>query len=501
MNGTTAAWTLPATVGAFIAGRPCPGNGPRVDVVDPALGTAISAIEESDAAQVDAAVTAARHAFDRGTTWSRASVPHRQTVLREIQSVLLRHADELAWLECRNTGIVLRELRQRHLPRAASNFGFFADHIGHSAGQVYRQTPGYVSTVMREPAGVAALISPWNAPLALSSMQIASAIAFGATCVIKPSEQSPLAVARMVELMHEAGLPPGVVNLVNGRGPVTGQALVAHPDVRRVCFTGGTETGRRIMETAAQHLAPCTLELGGKSANIIFDSADIERALDGALLGIFSNNGQQCLAGSRILVQRSIFERFVERFVARARRLRIGHPMDDGTELGPLASQAQCQRVLRYAELARDDGCTLLTGGTTVPERSSGFYVQPTAVIAPHSGCRVAQDEIFGPFATLMPFDGVDDALALANDSRFGLVSYVWSDHLPTVTAMTEGLRTGIVWVNTPMMRELRAPFGGYKDSGVGRQGGEACEAFFTEEKVVTIPTTPPTLRRLGLND
>ncbi len=500
MNAPATPWTLPHAIGAFIDGQPCPGNGSRVDIVDPCLGAPISAFDESDAAQVDAAVAAARAAFERGP-WPRASVQRRQAVLRDIQAVLLRHADELAWLECRNTGIVLRELRQRHLPRAASNFGFFADHIGHSAGQVYRQTPGYVSTVMREPAGVAALISPWNAPLALSSMQIASAIAFGATCVIKPSEQSPLAVMRMVELMHEAGLPPGVVNLVNGRGPVTGQALVAHPDVRRVCFTGGTETGRRIMETAARHLAPCTLELGGKSANIVFASADLDRALDGALLGIFSNNGQQCLAGSRILVQRRVFDAFVERFVARARGLRIGHPMDDTTELGPLASSAQLQRVLRYATHARDDGCTLLTGGAAVPHLSPGFYAEPTAVIAPDNRCRVAQDEIFGPFATLMAFDEVDDALALANDTRYGLVSYVWSDHLPTVTAMTEGLRTGVVWVNTPMMRELRAPFGGFKDSGVGRQSGDACEAFFTEEKVVTMPTAPPPLRRLGLRD
>jgi acyl-CoA reductase-like NAD-dependent aldehyde dehydrogenase len=490
-------WRLPAEIGAFIDGEPRPGTGERLPVVDPALGAGISVLVESDPAQVTQAVQAAQAAFERGP-WPRWSVERRQTVLREIQARLLRHAEELAWLECRNTGIVLRELRQRHLPRAAANFGFFADHIAQGSGQVFRQTPGYVSTVMREPAGVAALISPWNAPVALSSMQLASAIAFGATCVLKPSEQSPLAVLRMVELIHEAGLPPGVVNLVNGRGPVTGQALVAHPDVRRVCFTGGTETGRRIMEVAASHLAPCTLELGGKSANIVFASADLERALDGALLGIFSNNGQQCLAGSRILVQRSIFDDFVGRFVERARRLRIGHPMDEGTELGPLASQAQLQRVLRYAAIAREDGGTVLTGGAAVPALAPGFYAEPTAVLVPDPRGRVAQDEIFGPFATLMPFDGVEDALAIANASRYGLVSYVWSDHLPTVTAMTEGLRTGVVWVNTSMMRELRAPFGGFKESGVGRQGGAACEAFFTEEKVVTVPTTPPALRRLG---
>jgi acyl-CoA reductase-like NAD-dependent aldehyde dehydrogenase len=488
---------LPQRVGAWIDGQPRPGTGEELPIVNPALGRPVSVLTESDAGQVEVAVGAARAAFERGP-WPRWSVERRQAVLRDIQARLLAHAEELAWLECQNTGIVLRELRQRHLPRAAANFGFFADYIGQSAEHVYRQTPGYVSTVMREPAGVAALISPWNAPVALSSMQIASAIAFGATCVIKPSEQSPLAVQRMVELMHEAGLPPGVVNVVNGRGPVTGQALVAHPDVRRVCFTGGTETGRRIMEVAASHLAPCTLELGGKSANIVFASADLERALDGALLGIFSNNGQQCLAGSRILVQRSVFDDFAARFVERARRLRIGDPMDAATELGPLASQAQLQRVLRYAELAREDGGSVLTGGAALPSLGPGFYAAPTVVLALDNACRVAQDEIFGPFATLLPFDRVDDALAIANASRYGLVSYVWSDHLPTVTAMTEGLRTGVVWVNTPMMRELRAPFGGFKDSGVGRQGGAACEAFFTEEKVVTWPTTPPALRRLG---
>ncbi|MFZ9061776.1 MAG: aldehyde dehydrogenase, partial [Steroidobacteraceae bacterium] len=430
--------------------------------------------------------------------WPRMTVAARQRILRDIAATLLRHADELAYLECVNTGIVMREIRQRHLPRAAANFEFFADHIASGGGEVYRQTPGYITTVLREPAGVAALISPWNAPLALASMQIASAIAFGCTAVLKPSEQAPLAVARMVALLHEAGLPAGVVNLVQGRGTSTGHALVSHPQVNRVCFTGGTETGRRIMQAAAANLVPCTLELGGKSANVVFDSADLDRAIDGALLGIFSNNGQQCLAGSRILVQRSIFDRFVEAFVGRARALRVGHPLAQGTELGPLASEAQRGRVLGFAERAAEEGCTLLTGGRSVAGPGGGYYVEPTAVLAPHTQCSVAQQEIFGPFATLLSFVDADEALKLANDTSFGLVSYVWSDHLPTVTRMTEGLRSGVVWVNTPMMRELRAPFGGWKASGVGRQGGHSCEAFLTEEKPVNVPTIAPVLRRLG---
>ena len=487
---------LPAHVGAIVDGQRV-DDGEPVPIVDPATATVISHFTEADAALVDRAVRSARTAFDVGP-WPRMPVAARQRILRDIAATLMRHADELALLECANTGIVMREIRQRHLPRAAANFEFFADHIASGSGEVYRQTPGYLTTVLREPAGVAALISPWNAPLALASMQIASAIAFCCTAVLKPSEQAPLAVARMVELLHEAGLPPGVVNLVQGRGPLTGQALVSHPLVNRVCFTGGTETGRRIMQAAAANLVPCTLELGGKSANIVFDSADLERAIDGALLGIFSNNGQQCLAGSRILVQHRVFDRFVEAFVARARALRIGHPRAEGTELGPLASQAQRSRVLGFAAHAGEQGCTVLTGGRAVDGPGGGFYVEPTAVLASHARCSVAQEEIFGPFATLLPFQDIDDALALANDTRFGLVSYVWSDHLPTVTRMSEGLRSGIVWVNTPMMRELRAPFGGWKDSGVGRQGGASCESFFTEEKAVTVPTVAPVLRRLG---
>lgn len=493
-----AAFKVPPCIGSFIDGQPHLGAGPRLPILNPATDRPVSEFAEAPADEVGLAVMSARRAFEQGP-WPRMSVDERQEILRSIQQVLLRHAPELAYLECVNTGIVMREIEQRHLRRAAMNFSFFADYIGQSSDAVYRQTQGYHTTVVREPVGVAALIAPWNAPLALSSMQIASAIAFGTTCVVKPSEQSPLAVARMIELLCEAGLPPGVVNLVNGRGPVTGQALVTHPEIDRVSFTGGTETGRHIMAAAAQNLVPCTLELGGKSANIIFASADLDRALDGALLGIFSNNGQQCLAGSRILVERRILDEFMARFVARARALRLGDPMAEGTELGPLASRAQMNRVLQFAQQAPGEGCTLLAGGQPASGFAAGYYVEPTAVLAPHNRCSVAQQEIFGPFATLLTFDTEDEALAIANDSEFGLVSYVWSDHLPTVTHMTEGLRTGVVWVNTPMMRELRAPFGGFKNSGVGRQSGQACEAFFTEEKAITVPTRAHPLRKLGV--
>ena len=434
----------------------------------------------------------ARAAFDRGP-WPGLGIEKRAETLRACQAAIVTHADELARLECLNTGLVLRELRSRHMLRAAHNFGFFADYILQASGRRYDQADGYVTTVARDPVGVAALIAPWNAPTALASMKVAAALAFGNTCVLKPSEQTPLALARMVSILNDI-LPDDVLNLVNGRGPVTGAALVAHPDVDRVSFTGGTETGRAIMSAAGRNLTPCTLELGGKSANIVFASADVERALDGALIGIFSNNGQQCLAGSRILVERSMFDDFTGRFAERAAAIVVGDPTDDATEIGPLASKPHMERVLSFA----DGSGRLLTGGKRRDDLGPGYFVEPTAVVAHDNAARAARDEIFGPFATFLPFDTPEEAAAIANDTAYGLVSYVWSDHLPTVTAMTEALRSGVVWVNTPMMRELRAPFGGVKASGVGRESGPACKAFYTEEKTVTIPTRPPALRRLG---
>ncbi len=489
----------PARVTGWAGDRATPGGGPELPVHYPATGAQISVLVEDDAASVGLAVRAARRAFDQGP-WPSLSTAERISLLERCGKIIRDHADELARLECAATGLLLRELKERHMLRAAYNFRFFADYISQRAGERYDQTPGYLTTVVREPVGVAALIAPWNAPVALATMKIAAALAFGNTCVLKPSEQTPLALARLVALLQEV-LPEGVLNLVNGRGPVTGAALVAHPGVDLVSFTGGTETGRMIMSAAGQRLVPCTMELGGKSANVIFASADFERALDGALLGIFSNNGQQCLAGSRILVERAIFDDFIERFIARAKNIRVGDPTDPATEIGPLASLPHMSRVLGFAETARADGGRVLTGGTRRDDLGAGYFVHPTAVTVPSNAARTAQDEIFGPFATFLPFESAEEAATIANDTAFGLVSYVWSDHLPTVMQMTEALRSGVVWVNTPMMRELRAPFGGFKNSGVGREGGAACEAFYTEEKTVTMPKTPPPLRRLGLGE
>ena len=471
-------------------------RGEDFAVTNPTTEAVISQLREADADEVDAAVKSARRAFDSGP-WPRMDINERKDILYSIRDHLRRNSEELAYLECLNAGLPLQSVRG-HVQRMARNFEFFAEVASNVHGETYTQTKGYLTYVTREPKGVAGCISPWNAPLALASMRVATCIPWGNTCVLKPSEYTPLSMHRMVEIFHEAGLPPGVVNLVNGRGAVTGNALVTHPDIDMVGFTGGTTTGRAIAATAGRNLKPVALELGGKSANIIFESANLERALDGALASIFGNNGQQCLAGSRILIQRPILDAFIERFVERARKIKLGDPLLASTEVGPLAFKAHMDRVLSYVDVARADGAKLLTGGKRASDFARGWFIEPTAVLAPTNDARVCQEEIFGPFATFLAFDTLEEAIHIANSSKFGLVNYVWSEDLHTVMRCSREIRAGTVWVNTPLMRELRAPFGGYKESGIGRDGPQASLDFFTELKATIIPIDPIAMHRYG---
>lgn len=483
-----APFPVPSVVTSLIGGeKVAPSGGYRIPVVYPATEEVVSELREADAAEVDLAVKAARKAFDHGP-WPKMGVDERQKYLHRIADLILQNAEELAYLECLNTGLTMSGLTGMQIPRAAYNFRFFSEVISQTPGQVFTQNANYLTYVWREPVGVAGLIAPWNAPTALASMKVASAIAFGNTCVLKPSEVTPLALARFVDICHEAGLPPGVVNLVNGRGTETGQAIVKHDGVDVVSFTGGTTTGRKIAALAGEGLKKVTMELGGKSANIIFADADLEKALDGALAGIYSTNGQQCLAGSRILVQRKIAEEFMGRFVERAKKITVGDPLSRSTELGPLAFETHMNRVLSYAEIARKEGGTVLTGGQRHAGFNKGFFIEPTAVLAPSNNTRVAQEEIFGPFAAFIIFDTVDEAIEIANNNKFGLVGYCWTSNLNTAMRVSREVRAGVIWVNTTMMRELRAPFGGYKESGIGREGSMSCMELYTEEKTVTIP-------------
>jgi acyl-CoA reductase-like NAD-dependent aldehyde dehydrogenase len=494
----TRSFTVPPRVTSFIDGRTVGEHGTarELPVVNPATEEQLSVLREADPAEVDSAVRAARRAFDAGP-WPRMDINARKDVLYSIRDRLRQHQEELAWLECVSTGLPLQSV-QRHVERMARNFEFFAEAASMLHGETYSQAATHVTLVTREPKGVAALIAPWNAPLALASMRVASCIAWGNTCVLKPSEYTPISVRRMVEILHEAGLPPGVVNLVNGRGEATGQALVGHAGIDVVGFTGGTATGRAIAAVAGRNLKPVSLELGGKSASIVFESTDLEHALDGTLAGIYSNNGQQCLAGSRILVQRSIADRFIERFAERTARIRIGDPLLPTTEVGPLAFARHLERVLAYVDVARAEGGKVLAGGQRAAGFERGFYMEPTAVLAASNDARVCQEEIFGPFATLLAFDTVDEAIALANGSSFGLAAYVWSEDLATVMRCSRELRAGTVWVNTPLLRDLRAPFGGYKESGIGRDGPYASAEFFTEQKATLIPKDRATIAAFG---
>ena len=489
---------IPAIIGPWRNGawQQPDASADRLPIINPATEEMTTELAEDDAASVAAAVSNARQTYERGH-WSGASVADRKAVLLRIKELLVEHGEELAQLETLGAGIPISQTRSRHVVRAQLNFEFFAEFISQATDALYDQDSHYLTLVRHEPVGVAGLIAPWNAPLALSTMKLAGAIAFGNSCILKPSELTPLPFLLLMELLRDAGLPDGVVNLVNGRGPVTGQALVEHPDVDVIAFTGGTTTGRMIGATAGGSLKRVVTELGGKSANIVLDDADLNRALDSAMLASFSNNGQQCLAGTRLLLQRRIADEFLDRYLARVAALRIGRPDDPHTEIGPLISEAQLERVLSYAAIAREEQAEILAGGGRVGD-GPGFYFQPTVVRAPSNASRVCREEIFGPFVSVLTFDELDEALEIANDSEFGLVSYVWTGSLAKAMHAADALRTGIVWINTPLFRELRAPFGGYKHSGVGRDGGEWSRDLFTEVKTISIPRRDFPLARMG---
>lgn len=493
---------VPELVCSHIAGRTVPAqdNSRRLPVIYPATGEVVSELQQAEAEEVDAAVSAARDSFRAGV-WRAMPVAERQRILRRIQGLVRDHAAELAFLECLAAGLPMAHLQRRQVPRAAGNFGFFADTIGQMAGESFEQEQGYLTVVTRQAAGVAALLAPWNAPLALASMQLASCLAFGNSCVLKPAEQTPLAIGRLVLLMEEAGLPPGVVNVVNGAGPVTGAELVAHPGIDRIAFTGGGVTAKHIMRAAAENLTPVHMELGGKSANIVFEDAELERAIDGSLLNIFSNNGQICIAGSRILVQRGIAEAFIDAFVRRARNIRVGDPMDPASEMGPLAFQSHYQAVLDHISRALADGAELLAGGHAIDALAPGYFLAPTVLRTASNDLPICQQEVFGPVVTIQEFDSEEEAFALANDSSFGLVSYVWTESLQRSLKAQQQIDAGTVWVNTPMMRDLRAPFGGFKQSGIGRDGPRQSAEFFTEEKATIVGRENSAVLRMGMAD
>jgi len=468
-------------------------SGATFDSVSPIDNTVVATVAEGAAEDADRAVAAARTAFDEGP-WPRMTPAERKKVLHRVADGLEARLDEIAQWETRDMGKPVTEARTKDVPRAAHNFRFFADYAEQSHDQAFHGPNGMFTYTIREPSGVAALISPWNFPLMLATWKVAPALAFGCTAVLKPAEQSPVTASLLAEVCAGAGLPDGVLNVLQGFGPdAAGERLTRHPDVDLISFTGESGTGRAIMAAAAPTLKKVSFELGGKSPNIVFADADLDRAVAGSIDAIFRNQGEVCLAGSRLLVQRPVYDEFLARFVAAAEALPVGNPLDPTTRIGPLVSTEHLEKVLSYIELGQREGAKLMTGGHRVTdgELAKGNFVAPTVFGDVDNSWRVCQEEIFGPVQVCMPFDSTQEAIALANDNRYGLAGMVWTTNLDTAHKVAREVKAGTMWVNCFFLRDLRAPFGGTKDSGIGREGGAYSEELFTEAKAVVTQLLP----------
>lgn len=457
-------------------------EGGRFESVDPWTREPWAEVALGGPADVDQAVAAARRAFDEGP-WSRIGAAERRATLHRFADLLVVHAEELGSADTTDMGKPISDMLEREVPRAADNLRFFADHAALSHGAVFPMDSGHHAYERFEPAGVVAAISPWNFPLMLETWKIAPALAWGNTVVLKPAEESPASATILARLGLEAGLPPGVLNVVHGFGPDgAGEALTRHPDVDRVTFTGESATGRAVAAAAASHLAPVSLELGGKGASIVFADADLDSAVAWAVRAAFANAGQICLAGSRLLVESSIFDEFVDRLVVAAEAMVVGNPSDPATQVGPLSSRQHYDKVVGYLDEIPAAGGKVLTGG-----RREGWIVAPTVVTGLAPDARACREEMFGPIVPVIPFEHEAEAVQLANDCPFGLNAMCFTTNLSRGHRVAKRLRVGTVWVNCFFVRDLRAPFGGVGDSGVGREGGTYSREFFTEPKAVVM--------------
>ncbi|MEX2481492.1 MAG: aldehyde dehydrogenase [Gammaproteobacteria bacterium] len=478
---------------AYIGGRKrAPESGEYFETVNPYTSKIWARVARCGAAEAAQAVDAAHEAFTRGP-WATMTASQRGALLRRFGDLLAEHADELAEYEVRDNGKLISEMAAQcnYLPQWYYYFGGLADKIEGAVIPIDKAET--FNFTLHEPIGVVAAITPWNSPLLLLSFKLAPALAAGCTVVIKPSEFTSTSTLRFVELFGEAGFPPGVVNVVTGFGAEVGSALVEHPKVAKVAFTGGSETGSRVYQAAARNLKRCTLELGGKSPNIVFDDADIDDAVKGAISGIFAATGQTCIAGSRLLVQSGIYERFVERLVAFAKTARMGDPMDRDTQVGPVTTPPQYEKILSYIQVARDEGAELLLGGGAARGQpgtgDSEYFVEPTIFGGVTNQMRIAQEEVFGPVLSIIRFDTDEQAVEIANDIAFGLAAGVWTQSIKRALKISKAIRAGTVWVNTYRAVSYMSPFGGYKQSGLGRENGIEAIREYLETKSVWIST------------
>ena len=457
-----------------------------LDNVSPGSGEVYGTIPRSGSEEVDRAMAAAKHAFP---VWSSMPAEERAACLNRLADAVRDHADMLAKAEAKDNGKPVSLAAHVDIPRAEKNLRFYASGIQHYASESHAMEGEAIHYTLRKPLGVVACISPWNLPLYLFTWKVAPALAAGNCVVAKPSELTPVTAYLLSTWIKESGFPDGVFNVLHGLGPEVGEAMVTHPDIAAVSFTGGTTTGARIASHVAPEFKKLSLELGGKNPAIVFEDADFDEALRTTLRSSFANQGQICLCGSRILVQRSLYTQFKEALVAKASRMVAGDPMDPSTKLGAVVSEAHMNKILSHIQLAKDEGGQVLCGGGRLhPEGvEEGFYVAPTVIEGLGPRCRTNQEEIFGPVVTLQPFDTEEDALAMANDTAYGLAATVWTNDLKRAHRVAAGIESGMVWVNTWLLRDLRTPFGGVKASGLGREGGFEAFEFFTEPQNICI--------------
>lgn len=465
-----------------------PSSGNYLDSINPATGKVHAQVPDSDSQDVEAAYEAANKAFP---LWSALPMPERSSYLMKIADRIEQRLEELAQAESDDNGKPLALARRVDIPRARDNFRYFAQAITQFHSEAYDMGQTGFNYTLRRPIGVAGLISPWNLPLYLFTWKVAPALAAGNTAVAKPSEITPLTAYLLSEICQEVGLPPGVLNIVHGTGPKAGAAIVRHPDIPVLSFTGSTSVGRQISESVAPAFKKLSLEMGGKNANLIFADADFDAALETGIRAAFTNQGQICLCGSRIIVQDQIYEKFVEAFVERARQLKVGDPLEVSTDVGAIVSKMQWEKDRFYVDLAKKEGGEIMFGGKVPPpvndRCAEGYFLEPTVITGLDQQCRVNQEEIFGPIVTIMPFSEEEEGLEAANCTPYGLSGTIWTSDLKRAHRTAAQMEAGIIWVNSWMVRDLRTPFGGMKQSGVGREGGQEALRFFTEPKNVFI--------------
>lgn len=477
-------------IGLYINGEyVLASNNETFDVKNPATQEVIAKVSEATQEDVDLACQTARDAFENGT-WRTMPIAERTAKLKRMADIILDRKEEIARLDAMDVGKPYESTVAHEVARAAHNIRFFADFVEKQGGETYPMDEEFINYTRNEPVGVAALITPWNVPFMLTTWKLGPCLAAGNTAVIKPAENTPLSVSLLGEIAKEAGIPDGVVNVVQGQGSSVGTALTTHPEVDLISFTGSTSTAKRILKSGADTLKKVSFELGGKAANIIFDDADLDKAIPVSIRAAFMNSGQVCLAGSRILVQRTIFDEFLERFKQAAMDLNVGDPQEKGTDMGPLVSEEHYKKVISYLDIAQEEGATLICGGKRpeLPDYlQDGYYLEPTVYVHDDPKSRLCQEEIFGPVVTLIPFDTEEEALKIANDTDYGLNGVVWTENLKRAHRVSHSVRAGTIWVNCWFVRDLRAPFGGFKKSGIGREGGAHSMEFFTEAKNICI--------------